>query len=644
MTQLPMFQPTTTWSPPKVSNLPSWAGAKRVSVDTETCDPHLRKLGPGVRRGAYIAGYSFAIEDGPSFYVPMRHQGGDNVESVEQAMSYLRQQAQDFTGELCGANLQYDMDFLAEEDVIFRRAQWFRDCQVAEPLIDELQFTYGLDAIAERRGIPGKDQTLLREGATAWKVDPKKEMYKLPARFVGAYAEQDAVLPLQLLRRQERDIEEQDLWDIYNLESRVLPILVKMRRRGVRINLARLAEVEDWSVQEETQCLKRVREETGVEVPVGETMNAGRLARVLKKIDVEVPLTPKTKKPSISQDLLEAIDHPVAQELLNARKISKLRTTFCQSIRSHLVGDRIHCTFNQLRKTSDDDSDEKGARYGRLSSTDPNLQQQLSPGRFYVGDVDVGKMWRSIYVPDGDGIWMCGDYSQQEPRMTVHFAEATNCQGARLAGDAYRRDPKTDNHTMMARIIYGYGPDEEPPKRERTNAKIIFLGLCYGKGGKSLARELGLDTKWITTRSGKYIEVAGDEAQSILDQFDHRVPFVKRLSDMCEAKVKRVGYIKTILGRRCRFPRHDSGKGWDFTYRALNRLIQGSSADQTKKAMVDLDAAGYRIQLQVHDEIDQTVESPEQAEAIGDIMRTCLPISVPSNVDVELGPSWGEAK
>lgn len=644
MTQLPMFQPTAQWTPPKVADLPSWADARRVSVDTETNDPQLKKLGPGVRRGAYIAGYSFSIEDGPSFYVPMRHEGGDNVDCAETAIRYLQEQAKIFKGELCGANLQYDLDFLAAEDIVFRNVSWFRDCQVAEPLIDELQFTYSLDAIAQRRGLPGKDETLLREGASAWKVDHKKDLWRLPARFVGAYAIQDTDLPLQLLRRQERDIDDQGLWDIYNLESRVLPILVKMRRRGVRIDLERLASIEDWSVENEGACLARVRDETGIEVPVGETMNAGRLAKVLKKIDVDVPLTPKTKKPSISQDLLEAIDHPVAQELLNARKISKLRTTFCQSIRNHLIGDRVHCSFNQLRKTSEGDDDEKGARYGRLSSTDPNLQQQLSPGRFYVGDVDVGKMWRSIYVPDGDGLWMCGDYSQQEPRMTVHFAEATNCQGARLAGEAYRRDPTTDNHTMMARIIFGYSSNEEPTKLERTRAKIIFLGICYGKGGKSLAYELGLPTKWITTRSGKYIEVAGDEAQSILDQFDHRVPFVKRLSDMCEDKVKRVGFIKTILGRRCRFPRHESGKGWDFTYRALNRLIQGSSADQTKKAMVDLDAAGYAIQLQVHDEIDQTVESPEQAEAIGDIMRTCLPISVPSKVDVEIGPSWGEVK
>lgn len=644
MTQLPMFQPTAQWTPPRVTDLPSWADARRVSVDTETNDPQLKKLGPGVRRGAYIAGYSFSIEDGPSFYVPMRHEGGDNVDCAETAMRYLREQAKIFRGELCGANLQYDLDFLAEEDIVFRSVSWFRDCQVAEPLIDELQFTYSLDAIAQRRGLPGKDETLLREGASAWKVDPKKDLWRLPARFVGAYAIQDTELPLQLLRRQERDIDDQGLWDIYNLESQVLPILLKMRRRGVRIDLDRLASIEDWSVQEETACLERVYAETGVRVPVGETMNAGRLAKVLKKIGVEVPLTPKTKKPSISKELLDGLDHPVAKELLNARKISKLRTTFCSSIRSHLIGDRVHCTFNQLRKTTEGDDDEKGGRYGRLSSSDPNLQQQLSPDRFFVGDLDVGKMWRSIYVPDGDGLWACCDYSQQEPRATVHFAEAARCHGAAKAGNAYRDDPDTDNHTMMARIVFGYSPTEQPSKVERTQAKIIFLGLCYSMGGAKLARGLGLETKWITTRGGKYVETAGDEAQSILDQFDRQMPFVRQLAKMCEDKAKRVGYIKTIGGRRCRFPKHESGKGWDWCHKALNRLIQGSAADQTKKAMVDLDAAGYKVQLQVHDEIDQTVESREHAEGIAEIMRKCLPLSVPSKVDVEVGPSWGEVK
>lgn len=639
MMQLPMFKPECAWKPPKISKLPSWKNASRIAIDVETCDPLLKKFGPGVRRGAYIAGYSFTIEDGESFYIPVRHSEDNVVEGAEAAFDYLRQQAKDFTGTLCGANMQYDLDFLAQQKVVFKNVGWFRDCQIAEPLIDELQMSYSLQAIAERHGIPGKDESLLRDAAAAYKIDPKKEMFKLPARFVAAYAMQDTELPLQLLRRQERVIDEQDLWEVYNLESRVLPVLVKMRRRGVKINFDQLDHVENWALQEETQHLNAVHDLTGIRIGVGDVWKAKELEKAMIAIGVEVPRT-KTGLPSIDKFFLGKLDHPVAEHLEHARKANKVRTTFAHSIREHAIGDRIHCTFNQLRKTddSDDDSNGKGARYGRLSSSDPNLQQQPSRPK------TLAKLWRSIYVPDGDGLWAACDYSQQEPRMLVHFAELARCRGASKAGDKYRQDPNADNHTMMARMIYGYGEDEEPTADHRTHAKIIFLGLCYSMGGAKLAKGLNLPTKFIQTRSGKTIEVAGDKAKAIIDQFDRQVPFVKQLAQMCEKRAKQVGYIKTLSGRRCRFPVDQSGHGFDWTHKALNRLIQGSSADQTKMAMVAADEAGYKMQLQVHDEIDLTVASPQEGEQIGKIMRECVALNVPSKVDVEIGPSWGEAK
>jgi len=634
--QLPLFQPECDWKPPKVSDLPSWDQAKRVSIDIETYDPLLKKLGPGVRRGGYIVGVSFAIEDGPSHYVPLRHYGGDNVADPEHALQYFRDQAKLYKGILCGAGMQYDLDFLAEEKIIFRSVKWFRDCQIAEPLLDELQESYSLDAIATRRGIPGKDESLLRQAASDWGIDPKNDMWKLPARYVGGYAVQDAILPLQLLRRQEREIDEQDLWRVYDLESRVLPVLVKMRRRGIRIDFKKLEEVERWSEEQEALCLEKVYQDTGVRIAVGDVWKPEPLAKALTAIGIEVPKTPKTNQPSIDKNLFNTINHPVATALERARKVNKLRTTFANSVREHAVNGRIHCTFNQLRKTDDNTGMDQGARYGRLSCTDPNLQQQPSRD-------DFAPMWRSIYVPDEGGLWASCDYSQQEPRMLVHFAVLAKCPGASMAADKYCNDPNADNHTMMARMIYGYGDDEEPSKKHRTNAKIIFLGLCYGMGGAKLARDLGLPTKWITNRQGKYIEVAGDEAQAILNQFNRQVPFVKKIAEMATGKAQRVGYIKTVAGRRCRFPKDEVTGKYDWCHKALNRLIQGSSADQTKEAMVMLDEAGYKVQLQVHDEVDQTVESKQHAEGIANIMRNCMELVVPSKVDVDLGPSWGKA-
>lgn len=635
MTQLPMFQPAAGWSPPAMSSLPSWAGASRVGIDVETRDPGLRKYGPGVRRGAQIIGVSFAIEDGPQHYLPIRHTE-DNL-PVDSVFAYLREQAACFKGTLVGGNMSYDLDFLAHEGVVFRQVAWFRDVQVADPLINELHDSYSNEAIGERWGIPAKDETLLRIGGEAWGIDPKREMWKLPARYVGQYAATDAWAPLAILRRQERVIEEQDLHQVYDLESRVLPVTVKMRRRGVRVDFEHLRRVEDWSYEQERECLQKVYDETGVRIKVGDVWKPEALARALEHIGVSVPKTKKTGKPSIEKDMLASIKHPVARMLERARKVNKLRTTFAESVRAHAVNGRIHCTFNQLRTTRDEDDDSKGGRFGRMSCTDPNLQQQPSRD-------DFAEFWRQVYVPDEGGIWAACDYSQQEPRMLVHFAELAKCRGAKAAGDRYRADPLTDNHTMMARIIHGYPDDEEPSKKHRTEAKIIFLGLCYGMGGAKLARSLGLPTRWTRMRSGKMVEVAGPEAQSILDQFDRRAPFVRSMAKKCEERAKSRGYIVTLLGRRCRFPLREDGQGYDWTHKALNRLIQGSSADQTKAAMVALDNAGFKIQLQIHDEIDLTVYSRQEGEAVGAIMRTCVPLTVPSRVDVEMGASWGEAK
>lgn len=625
------------YTPPRVSELPSWEGAGRVAIDVECRDDHLKTLGVGVRRGGFICGYSFAIEDGPSAYVPLQHLGGDNVENPEAAFQYLRDQAKVFTGDICGAGLQYDLDYLAEQGIVFRSAKWFRDCQIAEPLLDELQFKYSLEAIAHRRGLPGKDEAMLRMAAQMYGVDPKSGLWKLPARYVAAYGVQDARLPLQLLRRQEREIEEHGLWPIYNLESRLLPVLVKMRRRGVRVDFDQLEKVEKWAFEEERAKLSEVYHHTGVRIEVGDVWKPAILAKALEHIGVAVPRTVKTNKASVSNELLDTIDHPVAAAIKRARKVNKLRSTFAKSVREHAIGDRIHCTFNQLRKTKEDGSDDaEGARYGRLSCVLPNLQQQPSRD-------DFAKMWRSIYIPDEGAIWSSNDFSQQEPRWLVHYAELCEMPGAHIAAEAYRNNPLTDNHTMMARIIYGLGPDEKPTKTQRTNAKIIFLGLCYGMGGAKLARGLGLPTKMIMNRRGQHISVAGDKAQAVLDLFNRRAPFVKGMAKKCEQRAKKMGYIITAGGRRCRFPVDEVNGGWDWCHKALNRLIQGSSGDQTKQAMVDADEAGFKIQLQVHDELDHSAEHRKEAEALGQLMRGSMTANVPFKVDTEIGQSWGQA-
>ena len=649
--QFPLWKPESSWRPPKVGDLPSWEGAKRVGFDCETKDPFLKQLGPGCRRDdSHITGFSFAIEDGPSFYVPIRHAGGDNVEDPGQAVAYLRDQAKHYPGIVAGANLSYDLDWVAEEEVEFPEVAFFRDVQIADPLICELHQSYSLQAIAERFGMPGKNTELLIDAARHYNVDPKGGMWQLPARYVGPYAGEDARLPLQILRRQERLIEEQNLQEVFDLESRVLPVLVRMRRRGVRVSEERLDTIEKWSLDQEAEALAKVKQLSGVEVAVGDVWKSGALAPALISIGVEVPMTMgrgKTPSPSIDKDFLGGLKHPVADAIAWARKVNKLRTTFAKSIRTHSVNGRIHCTFNQLRKTSED-GNQRGAAYGRLSSENPNMQQQPARDEF-------AKMWRGIYLPEEGTQWASLDYSQQEPRMLMHFAELCGLQGAHDAAQQYRDNPDTDNHQMMADIS-GVA---------RKQAKDLFLGRCYGMGGAKLCDKLSLPTRWAvfyrqygknpmffdtqseaqthaSNTKGQAWRVAGREGQAIIDQFDERLPFVKALAKKCEKKAKQAGFIHTLSGRRCRFPVGSSGK-YDWCHKALNRLIQGSSADQMKKAMVEMDDAGFFLQLQVHDEGNGSSNDPKEIQRMSQIMSDTYTLGVPFKGDVEVGPSWGEA-
>jgi len=647
--QLPLWAPESDWRPPSLSELPSWAGAKRVAMDCETRDPHLSELGLSVRRGGYIVGISFAIEDGPKFYLPYRHEGGDNL-PTENVLAYLKEQCKAFDGDIVGANFNYDLDYLLEEGFEFPNVRYFRDIQLADPLINELHKSYSLQNIALRYGLPGKSEDLLIEAAQAFGVSPKSGMWRLPARYVGEYGEMDADQPLKILRKQEKIIDDAGLWEIYNLESEVLPVLVNMRRRGVRIDQDKLQQIEEWTLVEEAKALKVVDNATGVKVAVGDVWKSGAIAPALEYIGVKLEKT-STGQDSIHKDLLAGIDNPVAQSLAWARKVNKLRTTFAKSIRRFMVNGRINCTFNQIARETEK-GDQKGARFGRLSSTDPNLQQQPSRD-------DFAAMWRSIYLPEEGGLWACCDYAQQEPRWTTHVAAVLKLPGALAAAQAYHDNPDLDNHQFMADLT----------GLPRKQAKPVYLGLCYGEGGAKLCDDLGLSTRWACAtgrgrdRRVEYFEsqmqalearrasggdgfvwrAAGEEGQRILDVFDERAPFIRLAAKRAEKKAKQQGFIWTAGKRRLHFPQKADGT-YDWVHKAFNRYVQGSGADQMKRAMVEIERAGYWLMLQVHDEANNSVDSPKEAKIIGEIMSNVMPAKVPFKVDVEIGPSWGEAK
>lgn len=654
-TQLPLFVPESNWQPPKIEDLPeTWEGISRIAFDTETMDPKLGQMGPGFIRGdAKVIGISLAFkEPGTCFYIPIAHPE-DNVYDVEQFTTYLRRNIHYYEGEVVGANLSYDLESLASEDMVFANAKFFRDVLIADPLLNELQDNYSLDEVAKRHGFKGKEENLLDEAAQVYGVGKKTGMWKLPARFVGPYAEEDARLPLELIERQEKEIRRRNLTQVFDLESRVIPILAKMRRRGVRIDMEKLSKIEEWSIDQEREALQNVQRLSGVTIEVGDVWKADVIAPAIERATGETLPTTSTGKPQVNQEIFSQLDHEVIRSIEWARKVNKLRTTFAHSIRQHSVKGRIHCTFNQMAREEDGGGGIKGARYGRLSCMNPNMQQQPSRDEF-------AKHWRSIYIPDeGMDFWACCDYSQQEPRWTTEYANMMGFDKADIALDRYINDPNMDNHAFMAELT----------GLPRKSAKAIFLGLCYGKGGASLCDELGLETRWAHVRymdegrqvdyyenridainanagstKGYVYRAAGEEGQRIIDQFDAEAPYIRQLSKAAEKRAKSRGRIRTVGGRELNFPRLHNGE-FDFTYRALNRLIQGSSADQMKRAMVLIEEAHPDLlQLQVHDELDFSCESVDKAKEVAEIMSTAFPSKVPFKVDVEVGPNWGEVK
>jgi DNA polymerase I-like protein with 3'-5' exonuclease and polymerase domains len=314
-------------------------------------------------------------------------------------------------------------------------------------------------------------------------------------------------------------------------------------------------------------------------------------------------------------------------KIAQAREINKAHTTFIDTILKHSHKGRIHADINQLR------SDNGGTVTGRFSYSNPNLQQ--IPAR----NKDLGPRIRALFVPEEGHRWGCFDYSQQEPRLVVHYSALQNLYGVSDVLDSYNNNPDTDFHTIVADMA----------NIPRSQAKTINLGLFYGMGKNKLQAELG---------------ISKDKANDLFKQYHAKVPFVKQMMDNVSQRAQNAGKVRTLLGRLCRFHlwepnqfgihkslphdaallEHGPGIKRAFTYKALNKLIQGSAADMTKKAMIDLYNEGIIPHIQVHDELDISVESPEQAQKIIEIMENAVKLEVPNKVDYESGDNWGSIK
>jgi len=563
-------------------------------------------------------GIAVAVE-GWSGYYPIAHEGGGNMD-FRMVLNWITDVLKTPATKIFH-NAMYDVCWLRSMGLTINGK--IVDTMIAAGLCDENQMRYDLNTCSKKYTGSTKDEAALYAAAKEWGVDAKGEMYKLPAMYVGQYAEKDASITLELWQILKREIDQQDINSIFELETELFPCLVDMRFLGVRVDIQAATELKNKLLTEEKACLQIVKKETGVDTQI---WAARSIAKVFEKLHLPFDRTEKTNSPSFTKNFLQNHPHPIVQKIARAREINKAHTTFIDTIIKHEHKGRIHAEINQLR------GDNGGTVTGRFSYSNPNLQQ--IPAR----NKELGPLIRSLFIPENGHTWGVFDYSQQEPRLVVHYASLQNLYGVEDVLDAYN-EGEADFHDIVADMA-------DIP---RSQAKTINLGLFYGMGKNKLQAELGVDK---------------ETSDGLFKQYHERVPFVKQLMDNVMQRAQSRGQIRTLLGRLCRFHlwepnmfgmhkalphdaalmEHGPGIRRAFTYKALNRLIQGSAADMTKKAMVDLYKEGITPHIQVHDELDISVESAEHADKIKNIMEGAVALEVPNKVDYESGANWGNIK
>ena len=613
---IPTFEAQTEWIEPE--EYPDLRSYDEIAIDLETRDPELKTRGSGSVIGlGEVVGIAVAVP-GRKFYFPIAHGSGPNMDK-KRTLEWFK--------DICGSpatkifhNAMYDVCWIRKLGIKINGL--VVDTMIAASLIDENRFQYSLNALSWDYLGHGKSEAALNEAAKSRGLDPKADMWQLPAMEVGSYAEKDAELTLELWQIFKKEIVHQDIESIFNLETDLFPCLVDMRFLGVRVDVERAHKLKQDLEYQENLLLTQIKKESNIDVQI---WAARSIAKVFDKLKLPYERTVKTQSPSFTKNFLQEHPHPIVKQIAKAREINKAHTTFIDTIIKYEHNERIHAEINQIR------SDTGGTVTGRFSYNNPNLQQL--PAR----NKDLGPMIRSLFLPEEDCTWGCFDYSQQEPRLVVHYAALHKFPTVYDVVDAYENDSSTDFHQTVADMA----------KIPRSQAKTINLGLFYGMGKAKLQAELG---------------VSKDKAAELFDQYHAKVPFVKQLMNSASNRAQERGQIRTLLGRLCRFHlwepnmfgmhkalphedalrEHGPGIKRAYTYKSLNKLIQGSAADMTKKAMLELYKEKIIPHIQIHDELDLSVESESHAKKVIEIMENAVSLEVPNKVDYEKGKTWGD--
>ena len=615
--QKPLFSPQSEWFPP--DDFPDLSKYDEISIDLETKDPDLKTKGSSSMRGqGDVVGVAVAVKNWVGYY-PIAHESGPNLER-KKVLGWFQDVLKTNANKIFH-NAIYDLCWIHRLGLTVHGK--IIDTMVMTSLVDENRFRYDLNSVSSDYTGLGKNETALQDAAKEWGVDAKSEMYKLPAMYVGEYAERDAEITLALWQELKKEIKLQELTSIAELECDVLPCILDMKIKGVRVSESQVTLLETKLKKEYTAEIDRIHKDTGI---YPEVWAAKSIESVCNKLGInDFDRTEKTQKPSFTKNYLKNHRNKTLRRIAKARELDKLSNTFLESIKNFVYNGRIHADIHQLR------GEIGGTITGRLSYSNPNLQQ-------LPNYTNIGMGIRSIFMPEEGHRWGCFDYSQQEPRLVVHYALATlGTTGVASIADAYH-EGEADFHSMVADIA----------NIPRKQAKTINLGLFYGMGKAKLQAQLG---------------VTEERAKDLLQTYHSAVPFVKQLIYHTMDRAQERGWIRTVLGRKCRFnmwepatfgmhkPQTFEEASLEhgsrnikraFTYKALNKLIQGSAADMTKKAMVNLKNEGLLPMIQIHDELNISFENDKQADRIKEIMEQAVSLKIPNKVDFEDGECWGD--
>ena len=582
-------------------------------------------------------GFSISTPDGQDYYYDIR----ENPRSVD----YLRDQLKIYQGLVIGHYFKFDVHCFRKLGIDLLNNNI--DCTMVRAcLIDEHRYEYGLDVLArdclkQRKDDPYEELAAIFGGAATRKDQILNLQHPEARQIVDRYAKKDTRITLDLWEWQKKEIERQDLHQIIALERDVMYPLIAMEHQGVRVDKDR-AEQSLYDLEKYVDDLQdKLDKEAGFHInPNPNQTSIPKLFGVKKGEDKKwctndgtLLIETEGGKPSIGADALRLMKHPCAALILELRELKKCGGTFIQKhILDREYEGRVYPNINQTK------GDDGGTIYGRLSYTQPALQQIPSRNK------KISSLTRVLFIPEDGQQWYKMDYSQADARGFVHYTQSPPLVAA------YQKDKFTDFHSLTASIT---GLPRNAPYSGGANAKQMGLGLLFSMGEGTMAEKMGLpyEINQKLNSKGEVImewKTPGPEALEIFTNFHTKVPGVKEFSKKATSVAKTRGYIKSIMGRHLRFP------GGKYTYKAAGYLYGSATAEFNKVKMVEtynlLKGTGSYLLLSVHDELNFSSGDRDLMMAVKNEMedysskKARIKLSVPMVVDAKSGPNWYETK